>query len=288
MDAIDVGFGGDTETTQVFRIGEASCAVPGAAAGLAARAPRLRGAAVARAAPARARARARAASSSRAPQAHLHAILDLILRHSPEGGGSTAAPTAHASRRATCCACPTSATTLERHRRGWSRVALRAATSPREIVDDGRRRRREADARRSRGATASSGAGPSASRYLGHEIMSNPPPSSGGILIAYGLALLERVRGGEPGSAEALASLVEVMREQTRARDEPFARGLHRGGLAQQLLADEPLAAASRRIAASLPGPRSTRRAAARRTSPPSTQQGTPRRSPRRPARARA
>ncbi len=34
MHAIDVGFGGDSETTQVFRIGEASCAVPGAAAGL--------------------------------------------------------------------------------------------------------------------------------------------------------------------------------------------------------------------------------------------------------------
>src|SRR2546423_11985115 len=34
MHAIDVGFGGDSETTQVFNIGEASCAVPGAAAGL--------------------------------------------------------------------------------------------------------------------------------------------------------------------------------------------------------------------------------------------------------------
>src|SRR5947199_10602145 len=28
MHAIDVGFGGDSETTQVFRLGEASCAVP--------------------------------------------------------------------------------------------------------------------------------------------------------------------------------------------------------------------------------------------------------------------
>src|ERR1700748_991704 len=34
MHAIDVGFGGDSETTQVFRIGEASCAVPGTGAGL--------------------------------------------------------------------------------------------------------------------------------------------------------------------------------------------------------------------------------------------------------------
>src|SRR2546430_12893542 len=34
MEAIDVGFGGDSETTQVFNIGEASCAVPGAVLGL--------------------------------------------------------------------------------------------------------------------------------------------------------------------------------------------------------------------------------------------------------------
>src|SRR3954469_9271917 len=32
--AMDVGFGGDSETTQIFRIGEASCAVPGTALGL--------------------------------------------------------------------------------------------------------------------------------------------------------------------------------------------------------------------------------------------------------------
>ena len=44
------------------------------------------------------------------------------------------------------------------------------------------------------------------------------------------------------------------MREQTRARAEPFATRLHRGGLVQQLLADEPLAAAAARIEASLPG----------------------------------
>ena len=34
MHAIDVEFGGDAPATQVFRIGEPSCAVPGAAAGL--------------------------------------------------------------------------------------------------------------------------------------------------------------------------------------------------------------------------------------------------------------
>ena len=67
-------------------------------------------------------------------------------------------------------------------------------------------------------------------------VLSNPPPSSGGMLIAYGLALLERLAARAAGSAEAIATLVEVMREQARARGGSFARDLHRGGLAARLL----------------------------------------------------
>ncbi len=48
MEAVDIGYG-DAEATQVFRIGSASCAVPGAAAGLETRACRVRPAAVGRA-----------------------------------------------------------------------------------------------------------------------------------------------------------------------------------------------------------------------------------------------
>jgi gamma-glutamyltranspeptidase/glutathione hydrolase len=84
MHAIDVGFGGDSETTQVFRIGEASCAVPGAAAGLAA-VHEAYGSLpwVDLLQPAIELAREGVVLSR--PQAHLHAILDLILRHAPEG-----------------------------------------------------------------------------------------------------------------------------------------------------------------------------------------------------------
>jgi gamma-glutamyltranspeptidase/glutathione hydrolase len=84
--------------------------------------------------------------------------------------------------------------------------------------------------------------------YLGHEVVSNPPPSSGGILIAYGLALLERLGAESPGSAEAIAALVAVMREQTRVRDDAFAAALQTGGLEQRLLADDALAGAVERI----------------------------------------
>ena len=91
-------------------------------------------------------------------------------------------------------------------------------------------------------------------RYRGHEFVSNPPPSSGGVLIAYGLALLERLPAGEPGTAESVVSLVEVMREQTRARAGGFAGSLYRGGLARRLLSADALASALRRIAESAPG----------------------------------
>jgi gamma-glutamyltranspeptidase/glutathione hydrolase len=85
-------------------------------------------------------------------------------------------------------------------------------------------------------------------------VISNPPPSSGGILIAYGLALLERLAGGAPGTAPALAALAGVMREQTRARDDVFAAALHDGSLQERLLAEDALAGALARIAGGEPG----------------------------------
>jgi gamma-glutamyltranspeptidase/glutathione hydrolase len=251
MHAIDVGFGGDSETTQVFRIGEASCAVPGAAAGLAAVheaygslpwAELLQPAIEL----------AREGVELSRPQAHLHAILDLILRHAPEGKRLY-------SRRDGSRLQPGDVLRLPDLGETLSRIAAEGA----DVLYRG-------DLAREIAGTVSAGGGkltpddlaayrvvwrrPVRVRYLDHEVVSNPPPSSGGILIAYGLALLERVRSGEPGSAEALASLAEVMREQTRARAEPFATRLHRGGLAQQLLSDEGLTAAAARVEASLPG----------------------------------
>jgi gamma-glutamyltranspeptidase/glutathione hydrolase len=68
------------------------------------------------------------------------------------------------------------------------------------------------------------------------------------VLIAYGLALLARLDGGAAGSADAMAALVEVMREQTRVRGGGFSRDLHRGGLAARLLSPAELRAARRRI----------------------------------------
>ena len=251
MHAIDVAFGGDSETTQVFRVGEASCAVPGTAAGLEAlhagygRLPwrELLQPAIEL---------ARAGVELTRPQAHLHAILDLILRHSDEGrrlysraDGSRLLP-------GDLLQLPDLGATLERIAEEGARP-LYTGELAHSIVD-----------------TVEAGGGlltlddlssyrvvwrrPVRVPYRGFEVISNPPPSSGGILIAYGLALLERTGRGAPGSAEAIASLVGVMREQTRARGDGFDAALHRGGLARRLLSPEALAAAVARIEAEAPG----------------------------------
>src|SRR5919202_2638712 len=77
---------------------------------------------------------------------------------------------------------------------------------------------------------------PVPARYHGAVVLTNPPPSSGGILISYALNLLERV--GRPGD---LRALVEVMDQANRARSEDFARGLHTEGYLERFLAREAL-----------------------------------------------
>ncbi len=78
------------------------------------------------------------------------------------------------------------------------------------------------------------------------------------MLIAYGLALLERLGAGDAGTVEALSALVEVMREQTRARGTGFSRGLQRGGIARRLLGEAALDAALSRIHARAEGARAS------------------------------
>ena len=85
--------------------------------------------------------------------------------------------------------------------------------------------------------------------YRGHELVSNPPPSSGGVLIAYALRLYDLLGpGGEVGSVAAVARLAEISREATRAREGRFSADLFRGGLARRLLADGRIREAATRV----------------------------------------
>jgi gamma-glutamyltranspeptidase / glutathione hydrolase len=242
MTSVEVDFDGDS--SQVFHIGAASCAVPGAAAGLEAahRAygaipwPRLFEPALEL---------ARNGVELTPAQGYLHRILDVILRHTPEGrhvygrGG----PLAAGDR----LVLADLGTTLEELSRRGAR-AIYGGPLGRELVRH----------LRARGAavTAADLAAyrvvrrrPVRAAFRSHEFVSNPPPSSGGVLIGYGLRLLDLLDGDL-----APAMLVEVMREQDRARGGRFVTDLHRGGLAARLYSGRNLREAARRVRSGLPG----------------------------------
>ncbi len=248
MESVDVDF--DRETAQVFHIGAASCAVPGAAAGLEAAHrtygtlpwPRLFEPALAL---------ARDGVELTRPQAYLHAILDLILRHTDEGRRIYGRTTRLVAGDRLVLA--DLGTTLEELARGGA-AAVYGGPLGREIV---RHQRAEGGA-----ITAADLAAyrvvrrrPVRARFRAHEFVSNPPPSSGGVLIGYGLRVLDSLGpDGAHGSADAVARLAEVMREQARVRGGSFGRDLHRGGLAARLYAETSVRAALRRVRAGLAG----------------------------------
>jgi gamma-glutamyltranspeptidase / glutathione hydrolase len=249
MDAVGVDF--TPESRQVFRIGAASCAVPGAAAGLGEAHrqfatlpwPVLLEPAIEL---------ARGGVVLTKPQAYLHAILDLILRHTDEGR----AIYGRAGKRLVAgdrLVMADLALTLERlaekgaddlYRGELARALSRhvrelgGEITPRDLAEYRVIRRR-----------------PVRSGFLGHEYESNPPPSTGGVLIGLGVGLLDRLGGvaGPAGSAEALAQLVELMREQEAARGGAFARELYRGGLARRLFDRRELETTTRRLRRRLP-----------------------------------
>jgi gamma-glutamyltranspeptidase / glutathione hydrolase len=67
--------------------------------------------------------------------------------------------------------------------------------------------------------------------FRGTEVLTNPPPSSGGILIAYSLGLLERL-----GPSSGPEQLVAAMDAANRARGDEFAEALYGEGLEEALL----------------------------------------------------
>ncbi len=72
--------------------------------------------------------------------------------------------------------------------------------------------------------------------YTGREVLTNPPPSSGGILIADALGILERL--GDSGDP---ASVAEVIATTNQARDEEFLEGLASEGYLERFLAAHAL-----------------------------------------------
>jgi gamma-glutamyltranspeptidase / glutathione hydrolase len=233
MEAVDVEF--DRGATQIFRIGAASCAVPGAIAGLEAahrayaRLPwrRLLEPAIAV---------ARDGHELSPTAGYLHAILDVILRHT-EVGRESFGPRGVRLVTGDVLVMPELAETLEQLAEEGG-AAFYGGELGRRVVDYVRKQGgsiTEEDLASYRVISRR----PIRTAFGTFEFVSNPPPSSGGVLIAYGLLLLSRLGpGGPPGSAESIMRLAEVMREQTRARGGSFLSDLYRGGLAKRLLSD--------------------------------------------------
>ena len=69
-------------------------------------------------------------------------------------------------------------------------------------------------------------------RYHGREVLTNPPPSAGGTLLAYALALLQRASG--PPDAVAL---VEAMERAQAERTDEFLTGLGEPGFLDRFMA---------------------------------------------------
>ena len=250
METIDVDF--DGSTSQVFLVGPASCAVPGAVAGLetAHRAyatipwRRLLEPAIEL---------ARHGVVLTPQQAYLHAILDLILRHTHESRevyGKQGRLT-----RGEKVLMPDLAQTLETLAEGGARELYEGELGSRvaeHVLENGGMLTRQ-DLAEYRVIWRR----PIRAAFERELFVSNPPPSSGGVLIGYALALLERLGANGPaGSAESIQALVAVMRETADVRQGSFAGDLYRGGLARRLFAEETIRAALDRIERGEPGAR--------------------------------
>jgi gamma-glutamyltranspeptidase / glutathione hydrolase len=244
MEQVDVAF--QPDSLQAFSIGEASCAVPGASKGLE-EVHRRFGKLPWRELIAPAIELAHGGVEITPAQDFLHQILDPILRHSAEGrrvyeiegrryqAGDVFRPTDLAD-------------TLEQLA-AEGVDALYGGDLGRRLVahiqDEGGKITLQ-DLERYRVVWRR----PVRSRFRDCGFVSNSPPSSGGILVAYGLRLLDELgEGGAPGSTEALARLVEVMREQTRARSgRGYSAALRRGGLAAGLLSNDSVREGVKRV----------------------------------------
>lgn len=80
--------------------------------------------------------------------------------------------------------------------------------------------------------------------YRGNTFLTNPPPSSGGILIAFALELLAKVDLGKMGfgTSRHLQTLAQVMRLTNEARKDGYNTNLYQEDVAQKFLAADHLA----------------------------------------------
>jgi gamma-glutamyltranspeptidase / glutathione hydrolase len=75
---------------------------------------------------------------------------------------------------------------------------------------------------------------PVEARFRGYDVLTNPPPSSGGILVAYSLGVLERL-----GDRSGVEQLVAATEAANRRRTDDFHEGLHDEAFVERFLATD-------------------------------------------------
>ena len=226
------------ESVQIFNIGAASCGVPGTPAGLVAASERFGSVPLADlTAPAAALAREGVVQN--AEQAYFLAILDPILTHFEEARAIYATE-GRILGEGESFVFPELGDALERLGAEGAEPFYRGeiAATVAEWV-------------RERGGTLGVddlaayepiAREPVEVAFRDRRVLTNPPPSSGGILIAYALALLERL--GESGTE----AVVAAMEAAQAARSEDFLAGLLDEGFAGRFLDPTQVAATASRL----------------------------------------
>ncbi|MEZ5154714.1 MAG: gamma-glutamyltransferase [Solirubrobacterales bacterium] len=226
LEPVEIDFG---DTTQVFNVGPASCGVPGVPSGLATAAERYGSMPLADLV-APAVGLARDGFEITTQHAYLFEILAPILAREP-AGAAVYAPAGRMLGEGERMVFPELAETLERL----------GADGPAPFYDG--------DIAAAIAATVAAGGGtlgkrdlatyetvvrdPVRAGYGACEILTNPPPSSGGVLIAYALELLTLA-----GGATDPVSVVTAMESAQQARTREFLEGLYEPGFADRFLAD--------------------------------------------------
>jgi len=217
----------DEETVQTFYVGPASCGVPGTAAGLELALTRFGSAPLYELAN-QAIALARDGSPVNAEQAYILDILEPIHSRLP-GTRELYAPRGRTLREGETFRFPELALALERFGAEGAEPFCRGevAAMLSEAVIEGGGTLGPADLASYEAIERK----PIRAPFRGAEVLTNPPPSSGGILIAYCLGLLERL-----GEHSGVEQLVAAMGAANDARGEEFAEALYGEGLHESFL----------------------------------------------------
>jgi gamma-glutamyltranspeptidase/glutathione hydrolase len=233
------------EAPQVFNVGAASCGVPGTAAGLAEALRRYGSLPLSKLVREPARL-AREGVEVNAEQAFIFHILEPILTHEAEGR-AVYAPEGRILAEGDRFRFGELGDALERYGADGPEPFYRGEIA--ERVSDWVIERGGTLGRDDLAAYEPRVREPVRAGYRGREVLTNPPPSSGGILIGFALSLLERA------GADDLATVVAAMEEAQVARTEAFFHGLYEDGYVTDFLTEARIETASERVRAGVRPP---------------------------------